>query len=101
MNLDMLKQAREFQSKLAHAQKELKRMQVETDAGKGAVKVVMNGEQRIISIKIDPALVDLSNAKQLEVLLLKALNDAQDKIQQVAAQTLKDATGGMKIPGLF
>ena len=101
MNLDMLKQAREFQSKLAHAQKELKRMQVETDAGKGAVKVVMNGEQRIISIKIDPTLIDLSNAKQLEILLLKALNDAQDKIQKVAAQTLKDATGGMKIPGLF
>lgn len=101
MNLDMLKQAREFQSKLAHAQKELKRMQVETDAGKGAIKVVMNGEQRIISIKIDPTLIDLSNAKQLEILLLKALNDAQDKIQKVAAQTLKDATGGMKIPGLF
>ena len=101
MNLDMLKQAREFQSKLAHAQKELKRMQVETEAGKGAVKVVMNGEQRIITIKIDPALVDLSNAKQLEILLLKALNDAQEKMQKVAAQTLKEATGGLKIPGLF
>jgi DNA-binding YbaB/EbfC family protein len=101
MNLDMLKQAREFQSKLAHAQKELKRMQVETEAGKGAIKVVMNGEQRIISIKIDPALVDLSNAKQLEILLLKALNDAQEKVQKVAAQSLKEVTGGMKIPGLF
>lgn len=101
MNLDMIKQAREFQSKLAHAQKELKRMQVETEAGKGAVKVVMNGEQRLISIKIDPALIDLSSAKQLEILLLKALNDAQDKVQKVAAQTLKEATGGMKIPGLF
>jgi hypothetical protein len=101
MNLDMLKQAREFQSKLAHAQKELKRMQVETEAGKGAIKVVMNGEQRIISIKIDPALVDLSNAKQLEILLLKVLNDAQEKVQKVAAQSLKEVTGGMKIPGLF
>ena len=101
MNLDMLKQAREMQSKLAHAQKELKRMQVETEAGKGAVKVVMNGEQRIVSLKIDPTLIDLSSSKQLEILLLKALNDAQEKVQKMAAQTLKQATGDLKIPGLF
>ena len=101
MNLDMIKQARELQSKLAHAQKELKRMQVETEAGKGAVKVVMNGEQRVISLKIDPTLVDLKNTKQLEIFLLRALNDAQEKVQKVAAQSLKEATGGMKIPGLF
>jgi DNA-binding protein YbaB len=60
MNLDMIKQARELQSKLAHAQKE-----------------------------------------QLEIFLLRALNDAQEKVQKVAAQSLKEATGGMKIPGLF
>jgi DNA-binding YbaB/EbfC family protein len=101
MNLDMLKQARELQSKIAQAQKELKRMQVETEAGKGAVKIVMNGEQRVLSVKIDPALVDLKNTRQLEIFLLKALNDAQDKVEKVAARTLKEATGGMKIPGLF
>lgn len=101
MNLDMIKQARELQAKLAQAQKELKRLQVEADAGKGAVKVVMNGEQRVLSLKIDPNLVDLTNTKQLEVLLLKALNDAQEKVTKVAAQSMKQVTGGLKIPGLF
>jgi hypothetical protein len=101
MNLDMIKQARELQSKLAQAQKELKRLQVEAEAGKGAVKIVMNGEQRVISLKIDPNLVDLTNTKQLELFLLKALNDAQEQVAKAAAQSMKAATGGMKIPGLF
>jgi DNA-binding YbaB/EbfC family protein len=101
MNLDMIRQARELQAKLAKAQKELKRLQVEAESGKGAVKIVMNGEQRVLSVKIDPTLVDLNNTKQMEGLLLKALNDCQDKVQRMAAEQMKEVTGGMKIPGLF
>lgn len=101
MNLEQLNQARQLKAKLDHAQKELKRMQIEAEAGKGAVKVVMNGEQRVTSIKIDPALVDINNTKQLEAFILRALNDAQDKAIKAAAQNLKELTGGLKIPGLF
>ena len=101
MNFEQLKQAQQLKSKLDHAQKELKRMQIEAESGKGAVKVVMNGEQRVISIKIDPTLVDTNNMKQLESLLLKALNEAQEQTLKIAAQSLKEITGGLKIPGLF
>ena len=101
MNLDMIRQAREMQVKLAKAQKELKRLQVEAEAGKGAVKVVMNGEQKVLSIKIDPTLVDMNNTKQVENFVLRAFNDCQDKVQRLAAEQLKEVTGGMKIPGLF
>ena len=101
MNFEMIKQARELQSKLAHAQKELKKLQVDMESGKGAVKVVMNGEQRVLSIKIDPNLVDLKNTKQLEQFILKALNDCQDKVQKMAAAQMKEVTGGLKIPGLM
>ena len=101
MNLDMIQQAREIQSKIAHAQKELKKMQVAGEAGKGAVKVVMNGEQRLISIKIDPTLVDVNNNKQLEGTIFKAIVDCQEKVEKAAAAVMKQATGGLKIPGLF
>ena len=101
MNLDMIKQARELQSKLAQAQKEIKRIQVEVESGKGAVKVVMNGEQKVLSLKIDPNLVDLKNTKQLEVFILRALNDAHEKISKEAEKKMKEAAGGMKIPGLM
>ena len=101
MNFEQLRQAQQLKSKLDHAQKELKKMQIEAEAGKGAVKVVMNGEQKVISVKIDPTLVDTSNTKQLEQFLLKALNDAQEKVTKAASQSLKELTGGLKIPGLF
>lgn len=101
MNFEQLKQAQQLKSKLDHAQKELKRMQIEGEAGKGAVMVVVNGEQRIISVKITPEVVDPRNVKQLEQLIVKAVNDAQEKAQKAAAQQLKELTGGLKIPGLF
>ena len=50
MNFEQIKQAQQLKSKLDHAQKELKRMQIEGEAGKGAVTVTVNGEQRIISV---------------------------------------------------
>ena len=77
MNFEQIKQAQQLKSKLDHAQKELKRMQIEGEAGKGAVTVTVNGEQRIISVKIAPEIIDPKNAKQLEQLVLRAVNDAQ------------------------
>jgi DNA-binding protein YbaB len=65
------------------------------------VTVVVNGEQRIISVKLSPEVVDARNIKKLEELIIKAVNDAQEKAQKAAAEQLKEVTGGLKIPGLF
>ena len=101
MNFEQIRQAQALKSKLDKAQKELKRMQIEGEAGKGAVTVVVNGEQRIISMKLSAEVVDARNIKKLEELIIKAVNDAQDKAQKAAAEQLKEVTGGLKIPGLF
>ena len=100
MNLSMLNQARELKSKLDRAQKELSNTIVEANAGKGAVKVTINGQQKIQSIKISPAVIDPDKAEQLEDLVLKAVTEAIAKSQQLAAKHLKGLTGGLKIPGL-
>ncbi len=100
MNLSMLRQAQELKSKLDKAQKELSRMTIEGEAGKGAVKVTMNGQQKITSIKIAPEVINPDKAKDLEKLILKAIDEASNKAQKVAAQQLKGLTGGLKIPGL-
>ena len=96
----MLKQAQELKSKLDKAQKELKNMVVEGESGKGAVKVTINGQQKILSVKIDPSVINPDKAKDLEKLILKAIEEASDKSQKMAARQLKDLTGGLKIPGL-
>jgi len=96
----MLNQARELKSKLDKAQKELNKTILEADSGKGAVKVTVNGHQKILSIKISPEVIDPNNAKRLEDLVLKAISEAIAKSQKVAAKQLKGLTGGLKIPGL-
>lgn len=101
MNFEQIKQAQQLKSKLDKAQKELKKLQIEGEAGKGAVTVVVNGEQKIVSIKLSEEVVDQNNIKKLEQLLVKAINDAQEKAQKEAAKQLKEVTGGLKIPGLF
>lgn len=100
MNFNMLKQAQELKSKLDKAQKELSKMTVEGEAGKGAVKVVMNGQQKIVSIKITPEAADPHKVGDLEKLIMKAIGEAREKAEKMAAQQLKGVTGGLKIPGL-
>jgi hypothetical protein len=100
MNLSTLKQAQELKARLDKAQKELSNTVVEADSGKGAVKVTITGQQKILSVKISPKVIDPSNPEQLEGLVLKAVNEAIDKSQKVAAKQLKGLAGGLKIPGL-
>jgi len=100
MNLSILNQARELKSKLDKAQKELNNTIVEADSGKGAVKVVINGQQKIQSIKISPEVIDPDKAERLEKLVLEAVSEAIAKSQKMAAKQLKGLTGGFKIPGL-
>ncbi len=100
MNLSMLNKARELKSKLDKAQKELGNTIVEASSGKGAVKVIINGQQKIQSIKISPEVIDPDKAEHLEELVFKAVSDAIAKSQKQAAKQLKGLTGGLKIPGL-
>jgi DNA-binding YbaB/EbfC family protein len=100
MNLSMLNQYREMKAKLEQAQKELSTTVVEAESGKGAVKVTINGQQKVQSIKISPKAVDTNNIEHLEELVLKAVTEAISKSQKLAAKRMGGLTGGLKIPGL-
>jgi DNA-binding YbaB/EbfC family protein len=100
MNLDNIKQAMELKSKLEQAQKELSNTIVEANAGRGAVRVTVDGQQKVRSIKISPDVIDREKPELLEELVLKAVSDALAKSQKTAAKQLKGLTGGLKIPGL-
>jgi len=100
MNSSMLNQARELKSKLDNAQKELSNTIIEVSSGKGAIKITINGQQEIKSIKISPEVINPDKAEKLEELVFKAVNEAITKSQKVAAKQLKGLTGGLKIPGL-
>ncbi len=102
MNINqIMKQAKKLQAKMAEMQEELAKKTVESSVGGGMVKVVANGRQEILSIKIDPEVVNPEDIEMLEDLILSAVNDALKRSQQMVSEEMSKLTGGLKIPGLF
>jgi len=100
VNRSFMRQAQELQAKLAKAQQELANTTVEASSGGGAIKVTINGQQKILSVKISPEAINPDDVEMLEDLVLTAVNEAIAKSQELAAQRLGKLTGGLKIPGL-
>lgn len=97
---DMMKQVQKMQAKMAELQEELAKTEVEGSAGGGMVKVVANGKNEIVSITIDPEVVDPEDVEMLQDLVLAAVNQASEKSQQLQSEQMSQLTGGLNIPGL-
>ncbi len=101
MNIQkMLKQAQQMQEKLAEAQSELADKTVESTVGGGKVTVVANGAGDVLSIKIDPAVIDPEDAEMLEDLVLAGVRQAIEDAKKMAADEMGKLTKGMNIPGM-
>jgi DNA-binding YbaB/EbfC family protein len=96
---DQLKQMRELKAQAEAMQKQLSAIVVEADSGHGAVKVSINGSQKILSVKIDPKAMDPNKPEKLENLVLQAVNDGIVKAQKTAAKQMM-ASGNFKLPGM-
>ncbi len=101
MNLSMINRMREMKAKLDQVQKELDSTVIKAESGKGAVKITINGQQKIQSLSISPKIIDPEKAEHLEELVLKAVTEAINKSQKLAAKRMGGLTGGLKIPGLM
>ena len=101
MNKFVLRQAQELQAKLAKAQQELADMTTEVSSGGSAIKIVIDGQQRIRSVSISPEVINAEDAEMLEALVMAAVNEAIQKSQELAASHLNSIPGALKIPGLF
>ncbi len=95
-----VKQLQQMQQRMMQMQEDLGSQTVEATAGGGAVTIVMDGHQKVHSIKIAPEAIDPNDAGMLEDLILAAVNEAVEKTQALAARQLSAITGGIKIPGL-
>jgi DNA-binding YbaB/EbfC family protein len=95
----MLQQMQDMQAQMQQAQEELKNETVEATAGGGMVKVVATGELHIESITIDPDAVDPEDVEMLQDTVLAAVNEALRSAQELAADKMGAATGGLGGPG--
>lgn len=98
---NLMKTAQKLQEKMTKLQEELGEKTVETSSGGGMVTVVANGKQEIVSIKIDPEVIDTSDVEMLEDLVLAAVNDALYQAKQMVTEEMSKLTGGVKIPGIM
>jgi DNA-binding YbaB/EbfC family protein len=91
----MLKQVQQMQAEMVKAQEELKQQTVDASAGGGMVKVTVTGDLEIKSIEIDPDAVDPEDVEMLQDMVLAAANEALRSAQELAAQRMGQATGGL------
>jgi DNA-binding YbaB/EbfC family protein len=93
----LMKQLQQAQEKI---QAEIAALVVEATAGGGMVKVEMDGQKQVKSLKIDPEAVSKDDVELLQDLILAAVNEAGRKVDAEVQSKVGGLTGGMKIPGL-
>lgn len=101
--MQIMKQAQNVQAKLKSAQEELAKMEIVGESGGGAVTVTCDGQGKFKSIKLTNTAVDVDQEtlEMLEDLITSAINQAVDKAVKEMESRMKQATGGLNIPGLF
>lgn len=97
---NLMKQAQKFQAKIAKLQEELGDKTVEASSGGGMVTVVANGRQEVISINIDPEVIDPEDAEMLQDLVLAAVNDALSRAKEMVSEEMGRLTQGMNLPNI-
>lgn len=90
-----------MQKEMKNIQKAIKKAKIEGESAGGAVKAVVNGEFTLMSISISDELVKTGDAKQIEKMVLTAVNDAVHNAREYSAEEMKKLTGGMDLGSLF
>ena len=98
----MMKKVQKMQAERGKMQEELKTRTLETTAGGGAIKVVVNGDKQLISLSIDPSAVDPEDVEMLQDMILAATNEALRQVDEMTQKEMGKLTGGMGLPkGMF
>lgn len=98
---NIMKEAQRLQAQMENLREEVAKRTVEATAGGGMVTVVANGNQEIISIKIEREVISPDDPQMLEDLVLAATNEALRKAKEMLVAEMSKLAGGTKIPGLM
>ena len=98
---NMMKKIQQMQEDMTRIQEEIEATEFTSSVGGGAVEVTVNGSHEVLSIKMQPDVVDPEDIEMLEDLLISALNESVKKANDAMDQGMEKAKGGLSIPGLF
>jgi nucleoid-associated protein EbfC len=95
---NLMKQAQQFQNRMAKLQAELGQRTIDASSGGGMVTVVVNGQQEVLSIKIDREVVNPEDIEMLQDLILAAVNDGLSRAKKMVNDEMGKLTGGLNLP---
>jgi|TARA_B100000768_G_C11072078_1_gene287039 nucleoid-associated protein EbfC len=94
---DMLSKAKAMQEKMKEAQEQIKKIEVEGEAGGNLVKVILSGEYELKSITISDTAKE-ENQEIINDLIIAAYNNAKENLKRKSAEELSKVTGGLNLP---
>ena len=97
---DMLSKAKAMQDKMKEAQEQIKKIEVEGEAGGNLVKVILSGDYELKSIIISDE-AKKENQEIVNDLIIAAYNNAKENLKKKSAEELSKITGGLNFPSDF
>ena len=97
---DMLSKAKAMQEKMKEAQEQIKKIEVEGEAGGNLVKVTLTGDYELKSIIISDA-AKKEDQEIINDLIKAAYNNAKENLKKKSAEELAKVTGGLNLPTDF
>jgi DNA-binding YbaB/EbfC family protein len=96
----LMRQALDLKANMERLKEDLAKERVEASAGGGMVTIAMNGKMEVLSVKIDPEVINAAEPEILETLVAAAVNEATRLAQDRVREKMSEITGGLDIPGL-
>ena len=97
--LKLLRQFQKLQGEMKKVQEEIAKEEVTGSSGGGMVEVTINGKFEVVDVRIEKKLLKGDDAQMLEDLILAAVNNAMNKVQELIKEKLGQFTGGLQLPG--
>lgn len=97
---NLMKQANQMQAKMKKAQEEIATREFTGTSGGGAVTAKVNGENKILTLSINPEVIKSGDVEMLQDLVISAVNEALKTAKDESSKEMSKITGGMNLPGM-
>lgn len=102
MNINaIMQQAQKMKQQMEKKQKEIESQEFEFSSNGGAIKIKILGSKQLTSLEIDEELIDPSEKDMLQDMIMIAVNEAINKVDEEAGAAMESISGGLKMPGMF
>lgn len=97
---NMLKQAQRMQRQMEESQKEMENKEFTATAGGNAISITITGKREVKNVTINPEILDPEEVEDLQDMIMIAMNDVLNQVEEANNDAMSKMTGGMNLGGL-